>query len=115
MTSAESILSLFVQRAFTFLVATRLQRLLGAPALSDIQFNSGEVDDLSLGVAMNLAQTLYPRDGPVGPHYAVRGVKRIHVFVHELVEELELLPAVLLVHTAQPDFERGRLVQRETI
>src|SRR5262245_14362882 len=105
MTSTEGLLSVFLQRAITFLVTTRLERFLGAPTLGDIQFNSGEIDYLSVRIAMNLAQTLYPRHGPVGSHDAERAVKGIHFCVEELVEELDFLRAVLLMDTAQPGSE----------
>src|SRR5262249_18388367 len=92
------------------------ESLLGAPALSDIQFESGEPHYLSIGIAMGLSQTLYPRHSPVGPHDAERAVKGVlRLRVLDLVDELEHLPAVLLVHTAQPGFERCRLFRRETV
>src|SRR5262245_30008048 len=92
------------------------ERLLGAPALGHIKFNSGEPYYLSIGIAMDLAQTLYPRDGSVGPHDAKGAVKGVVCpRLHDIVPELEHLPAVLFVHTAKPGFKRGRLFRRETI
>src|SRR3954471_7931943 len=88
MTSAEGLLSFFMQHAITFLVASHLEHLLGTPALSDIQLNSGKVDYLSLTIAMCLAQTLYPRHCAVGPDDAECGVKGIHVHMLEAAEEV---------------------------
>src|SRR5215467_14481721 len=70
MTSAESFLRLFLQSAIMLLVAASLALLFGATALRDIQLEPGEPYYLSVGIAMRVAQTLYPRDGPIGPHNA---------------------------------------------
>src|SRR5215831_1838871 len=87
---------------------------LDATTLRDIQFQSGEPDYSSLGIAAHLAQALYPRDGSVGPHDAKHRVKRIlHLRMVDLVGDFEHLLAVLLVHTAQPDFKRGWLLGGE--
>src|SRR5262245_51346995 len=92
------------------------ESLLSAAALSDIQFNSCKPHYLSIGIAMDLAQTLYPRHGTVGPHDAEDTVKDVvRLTVHDLIPELEHPPAVLFVHTAQPRFKRGRLFLLETI
>ena len=70
---------------------------------------------MSVGIAMGLTQTLYPRNGSVGPHDAERAVESVHVRLQDLVPELEHLPTVLLVHTAQPAFKRRLLSRRDTV
>src|SRR5262245_35562622 len=65
---------------------------------------------------MDLPQTLYPQNAPVGPHDAERGVKGVvRLRVQDLVPEFEHLRAVFLVHTAQPGFKRGRLSRGQTV
>src|SRR5262245_5330309 len=114
MTSTQGLISLFTQHAITFLVATRLERLLVATSLGEIHNNSVYLDYFSLLISMYLSHALYPRYGPVGPRDSERGIKGIHVRMQEPVDDLELVPAVVLVHTAQPALERGRLFSRET-
>src|SRR5262245_22979556 len=116
MTSTEGLLSLFLQRAITLLVPARLKSLLSTAAFGDIQFNSDEQHYVSISIAMDLAQTLYPRHGSVGPDDAEGAVKNVvRLRVLDLVPKLEYLPAVLLVHTAQPGFNQARLSSRETV
>src|SRR5204863_4344756 len=82
MTSTDGLISLFAQRAITFLVPARLESLLGPYAFSDIQVQARQADYLSLGITMDSAQTLNPRHGSVGPNDtegAVKGVVRICV------------------------------------
>ena len=92
------------------------ESLLRAPALSDIQFKSGEPHYLSFGITIGLAQAFYPRHSPVGPHDSERAVKDVlRLRVLDLIDEVEHLPSVLFVHAAQPGFKRGRLFRSETV
>src|SRR5215471_4589419 len=115
MTSTQSLFGLFLEYSIALLGASHLVSLFGTAALSNIQYKSGEPHQLSIGISVGLAQTLYPRHGPVGPHNAERAVKGVaRLRVHFLVDGIKHLRAVLLVHTAQPGLKRGRLFRGET-
>ena len=66
-----------LQFPIALLVTARLERLLGPPALGDVEIEPGEPRDLAVGSAVGASQTLYPRHVPVGQHDAKRVVPRI--------------------------------------
>src|ERR1044072_6739991 len=80
MTSTEGHRSFFVQRTITFLITTRLNRLLCVPALGYVQFESGEANEFSLRIAVGLTQTFYPQLGPVGAHNSKRVIPAVLCF-----------------------------------
>jgi len=54
-----------------FLVAARLQSLLRAPALSHVQFKTGEPRHLAGRIAIGATQALYPQHGSVSAYEPV--------------------------------------------
>src|SRR5262245_55462783 len=116
MTSTQGLFGLFVQHAIAFLIPPRLERRRCSAPLRASPSKSGEPHYLSLGIAIGLAQTFYPQHSTVGPHDAERAVKGVLRFrVLDLVGEFDHLRAVVLVHTTQPCFKRGRLFRCKTV
>src|SRR5215813_8799573 len=60
MTLAECLLSLFVHGAITFFLAARLEKVLGATTLRDIQIEAGKQHYMPFGIAVGLAPAFYP-------------------------------------------------------
>src|SRR5262249_37836000 len=114
-TSAESLLSLFVQRALTFLVPARLESRLSAAAFGDIQIDPAHSRDLAIGPMMASAQTVHPHSRPVGLHGAEYGVPFVMMPAQHVVEVTEHSRAVLLVHTRDPGIECLRRFLAEAV
>src|SRR5262249_47475745 len=92
------------------------QCFLGAAALRDIQFETGEPYYLSVGIPLGLTETLDPRDPPIGPHHPECDVKGVlPLCVQDLVPDLEHVATVFFVHTAEPSFKRDWFSSGETV
>src|SRR5262249_11238395 len=116
MTSTQDHFGLLLQGPLSLFIVACLENLLGAAALSDIQFKPYEPRQLSVGVAMGLTHTLNPPQGPVGSHDAERNVKGVvRLRVTNLVDEFQNLLAVRFVDATQPCFKRCRLFFGETV
>src|SRR6516165_5875471 len=79
----------------------------GEPPLSDVEFQSSKPQYLPFGITVGLAQTLYPRYGPIDSHNPKRDVPVVpRPLPQNFVEEAEYRAAVLGVNTGEPCVER---------
>jgi len=86
------------------------------PPISDVEFQSSKPRQLPFGITIGLAQTLYPRHGPIGSHNAERVVPVVpRPPLQNLVEKAEQRVAVILVNTGKPCVERRQFFRGEAI
>src|SRR5262245_48123751 len=117
MTSTQGFLSLFLQRAITFLVPARLENLLSTAAFGDIQTDPTDSRDLTFETPIGTAYPVHPRHSLVRPHGAEYDVPFVVMPVQHVFDVTEHSRAVLLVNTRDPCIEslwisRGEAVLR---
>ena len=100
------------ERAVVFLVATRLESLLGPAAFGDVQFQAGEPRDVAGSVAIGSSQAVHPSFGSIRAQDTVCVIPRV-LRPQNLFEGAPHRRTVLDVHTCEPRIKQRGFFRRE--